>query len=616
MMNRILTLIMALFVANSVTAAEYYVSQDGKDKNKGTLKRPFRTISKAASIMEAGDVCVIKEGVYRETIKPANSGTADKPIIFKSYEDDRVVIDATELVEEWTQHSDGIYKASMELERGLLSSTLFHNGDIFDIARWPNNSDDDRFTFDGHKIKGGSASTFEVEGLPKVDFKEGYFCYLGAHSGTSWSRRVRSYEEGLITFDSVNIKKWPFTPHNPTVFRNKNRGQLYLYGKLELLDQAKEWHYDEATKTIYAMFAGGKAPKAGSVNVGIRPTTIELNTDYIHIDGLECFGGMVMIGGNHCKVTNSKLQNCSQSLDGIEAISAQSGNATIVIKGNDITIENNLIEHGVVCGVLISAGKNGKNYKIHNNVIRYFNTLGIHANPIRSSSSYTTITNNTIYTCGRDGICTSGSNTEIAYNDVYDCMRINNDGGVYYTVGNTGLRNSIIHHNYFHDSYGPAYADGRAAGVYLDNDSKGFDVYNNVVWNITWSALMINWYNTDINFFNNTIWAAGSSVGRWANGRTMDRVRIVNNYSSSISGDKESEWMGTDIESNLIDAESPFVSVEKCDFRPAEGSTLIDKGIKIDGFTKEYKGTAPDLGAYEHGEKLWSVGASWADTVK
>ncbi len=272
--------------------------------------------------------------------------------------------------------------------------------------------------------------------------------------------------------------------------------------------------------------------------------------------------------------------------------------------------------------VSIASSKEGCGYFIHNNVIRYFNTIGIHANGIRSGGEKTIIKNNTIYTCGRDAIVTSGVNSEICYNDLYDCMRINNDGGVYYTVGNDKLRKTKIHHNYVHDSKGPAYADGRAAGIYLDNNSKGFDVYNNVVWNVTWSAFMINWYNTDINFYNNTIWDCGSSMGRWAKGYTIERINVMNNLSNSVAKrdpKKEEEqptWIGTSCDANFIVETSPFTAADKADFTIKGNSEIVDKGIIIKGFSEGFKGKSPDAGAFEVGDKLWKVGASWADEVK
>ncbi len=65
----------------SVHAATYYVRRTGSDSNPGTsAARAWRTISKAASTMVAGDRVYVGAGVYSETVGPRNDGTAANPI--------------------------------------------------------------------------------------------------------------------------------------------------------------------------------------------------------------------------------------------------------------------------------------------------------------------------------------------------------------------------------------------------------------------------------------------------------------------------------------------------------------------------------------------------------
>ncbi len=612
---------MAMFQVDA-NAKNYYVSKDGNDSNAGTRNAPFLTIAKATEVMSAGDECVIMEGVYNEVIKSNANGNANNPIIYKNYKKDRVVIDATEPITGWTHHKGDIYKASKKLfaEKGVYN-TVYFKGELMDVARWPNNKDNNRFTFDGHYVEGGSASHFVVKDLPEADLTGAYFCYIGAHSGMTWSREITKYGNGEIHHEGVDINKWPYSPHNPTLFRNNNYGQLYLFDNLALLDQAGEWFYDKDSETLYAMFPNGVAPKDGEVRVGNSYTTVEFKNDYNTIEGLECFGGSIVISGDNCQVLKSKVINASQSWNELIGISAQSETASIAVFGNNTLIEDCLIEGGMTNGVMSTSRDDSQGIMVRNNVIRYFNSVGLHANPVRIRNGEAKILNNTIYTCGRDGITTFGANCEIAYNDVFDCMRVNNDGGVFYTVGNTELKNSSIHHNYMHDSYGPDYADGRAAGIYLDNDSKGYDVYNNVVWNVTWNGFMFNWYNTDFNFYNNTLWNCGFNIGRWANGRTIERIRIINNLTNvvpsktldNVPADKY--WIGTEFAGNMVVSDFPFVSVEDCNFVPVKGSAVVDRGEVVEGIIKDYKGKRPEVGAYERGEKLWKVGASWADDV-
>ena len=80
-------------LAQPATATEYYVAPDGKDSNPGTELLPWRTIQKAASTLVAGDTVYIKNGVYHETVVPANSGAAGNYITYSAYPGHSPIID-------------------------------------------------------------------------------------------------------------------------------------------------------------------------------------------------------------------------------------------------------------------------------------------------------------------------------------------------------------------------------------------------------------------------------------------------------------------------------------------------------------------------------------------
>jgi hypothetical protein len=85
-----------VFSSINVLATNYYVSTSGNDSNPGTIDKPWRTIQKGANTAVAGDVVNIKPGTYNERIKPANSGSVDKPIVFQKYGSDEVVLSSSD----------------------------------------------------------------------------------------------------------------------------------------------------------------------------------------------------------------------------------------------------------------------------------------------------------------------------------------------------------------------------------------------------------------------------------------------------------------------------------------------------------------------------------------
>jgi hypothetical protein len=62
----------------------HYVATTGNDSNLGTSTAPFRTINRAAQVAVAGDVVIIRNGNYLESVFVKNSGTATKPIVFQA----------------------------------------------------------------------------------------------------------------------------------------------------------------------------------------------------------------------------------------------------------------------------------------------------------------------------------------------------------------------------------------------------------------------------------------------------------------------------------------------------------------------------------------------------
>ncbi len=76
----------------SVEEGNYFVSTTGNDENPGTLASPWRTIQKAVTTVEPGCVVNIMEGTYYEEVNVKVSGTPDKYIVIKNYDDKEVVI--------------------------------------------------------------------------------------------------------------------------------------------------------------------------------------------------------------------------------------------------------------------------------------------------------------------------------------------------------------------------------------------------------------------------------------------------------------------------------------------------------------------------------------------
>jgi hypothetical protein len=79
---------MAVFALVAPVHAAQFVVDNGNpraaDTNPGTAARPFKTIQQAANVAQAGDVVLIRPGVYAESITVRHTGTATHPITFQA----------------------------------------------------------------------------------------------------------------------------------------------------------------------------------------------------------------------------------------------------------------------------------------------------------------------------------------------------------------------------------------------------------------------------------------------------------------------------------------------------------------------------------------------------
>jgi parallel beta-helix repeat protein len=75
--------------------ATYYVSPNGSDANPGTEGQPWRTVTKAANTLVAGETVFIRAGTYNEQVVPLNSGNSGNYITYAAYPGETVTIDGS-----------------------------------------------------------------------------------------------------------------------------------------------------------------------------------------------------------------------------------------------------------------------------------------------------------------------------------------------------------------------------------------------------------------------------------------------------------------------------------------------------------------------------------------
>ena len=78
----------------------FFVAQQdpaAADGNPGTEQRPWKTIGRAAALLEPGDRVVVKAGVYREWVRPARGGAGPRRMItYQAAPGEKIVIRGSE----------------------------------------------------------------------------------------------------------------------------------------------------------------------------------------------------------------------------------------------------------------------------------------------------------------------------------------------------------------------------------------------------------------------------------------------------------------------------------------------------------------------------------------
>jgi len=87
--------------AGSLEGRVWVVSQNGpnaSDEGPGSVRQPFKTISRAALSAQPGDEVLVHAGVYRERVAPARGGAAGRQIVYQAAPGESVVVTGADVL--------------------------------------------------------------------------------------------------------------------------------------------------------------------------------------------------------------------------------------------------------------------------------------------------------------------------------------------------------------------------------------------------------------------------------------------------------------------------------------------------------------------------------------
>ncbi len=588
-MKGVITLILTavLPALPAAGATTYYVAKSGNNSNAGTsTNAAFLTISKAASMMNAGDMCYILSGTYRETVTPAHSGTASAPITFAAYPGAIPIISGADLITNvtWSVYSGSIYQCTTT----NVVKQLFCDGVMQNIARWPNAVTNDLLHEPRSSPTSLTATSITDTQLPSGINLTGAYVQIfddeyGNRGFTAETRQITSWNSSTKTFSYSSDGQWD----------GYQTGNLYyVYGALSLLDIATEWY--QASTTLYFRAPDSASPAVHIIETKNRANAFNLNgLSHITLNGLYIFAASVtMLNSTDCAVDNCDMLYVQHNTSADWTVTIPQAN---VSSGTGAQWLNTTIQYSSQDGIQLY----GTNEVVSNCVIfdvaYYPGTYYacVDANGYQgSAASGTTIVNNTLVNSGDFNVGISSLNNNVCSNILENAMFLLSDGGATYEYTGSGNNNGTrIHHNWVYGS--------QFAGIYADENQNFLFIYNNVCFS-NYIGMLFNPFTNNL-IINNTT-AYNSSIDMDFRGGGTD-VQLINNL-----------WGNNN---NTLDygpstvTDNGWYPPIGTNWVPQSGSKAIDGAEVYAPYTDGYTGAAPTIGAYQAGGSYWTPGANY-----
>lgn len=638
-------ILLAIALALPALCAEYHVAISGDNANPGTAEKPFRTIQRAADILQPGDVCTIHAGTYRETVRPANSGVEGAPIVFQAAAGEDVTISGADLVTGWTAHEKGIWKAALTGK----PEAIYVAGEMMVPARWPNTGRDllhpTLAKFDvlapdkprDPKKPDRDANVIAVEGLPG-----GPGAWNGALLWGICGNRWVSQTGTVVDSGGGKV-----TMGEKSGWWRMGKGAGFISGAYAGLDAACEWFWKDDT----LFFLPPVLLEDATVEAKRRAVAIDLSgRNWVEVRELRVFSATIsMDEATHCRVDRCRVTypagaiTITGGFNRDRAVNSKSEGLGVIMSGEDNAITNSVVAYSAGDGISIW----GKRNRVENCLVHDCNYSGTDCAPVCVTGDGHIIKGNTMYNGGRSIIVNRYLvEGKILNNHLYNAGLLTRDLGMVYTFQTDGRRKikgpdgkdmydpnglgTEIAYNVIHDNY----ADGwGCVGIYLDNGCRHHILHHNVVWDVS-EAMAHNEPNRNNLVFNNTLDGYRASIGcARPDPGVHDGSVFRNNLFTGATGiAKPGPGATVIVENNVrLDAGKLFINAVKhlyetradkpgaqtghqwkdvtaADYLLTPESPAIDAGVPVAPFTDGFLGKAPDCGAFELGAPMWSAG--------
>ena len=493
-----IAILIILWPVSLLSQTNIYVSPKGNDASKGTLTKPFVSISKAVTEARKtkGKVVVnLVEGTYYLNqpivFTPDDSKKENESLTITNFENRKVTImGSVALNLKWETYKNGIWQA--KVEQDLIFDELFVNGQLQRMARYPNY--DPKAQYYG----GTAADAVSKERTARWKSPEGG--YVHALHSSQWG-------DFHYIITGKNDKGEPALEGG---WQNNRRMPMhdkfrFVENVFEELDTVNEWFYDKKAKILYYYPPEGLDIKTakfetpqiahlfefrGSETKPVKNVKIEgltltqtlrtfmenkeplLRSDWtIYRGGAVLYDGAVNCSLKNCTLTNLGgnavfFNNYNRNCEVSGCLISEIGASAFCFVGDPNAVRSPSFEYWQyipLAQIDRTPGPKTNNYpgecKVYDNLIFNSGTVEKQSAGVELSMCQSiTVSHNTIYDVPRAGINVSEGTWGghiIEYNDVFNTVKESGDHGSFNSWGrdrywhpDKKVMDSIVENNY------------------------------------------------------------------------------------------------------------------------------------------------------------------------
>lgn len=538
-----------------VTDKNVFVATTGNDlTGNGTIEKPFATLSKARDFVNtikassaSGVTIWLRGGTYSMpttfSIKSTDGGSIGKPIIYRAYTNEYVIISGAKSVNpaNWINYTGSVSRLNPAVSAsqikectlsnlgmavtGLMPDSIndvnngfyqftnlpgvYWNGSRQDLARFPNDFPN---YMEVKKVVDGGSSTMSSVFQFKTTASELYDSKMNMISGreAAWAAAIPNgvflkgywrvnWQITTLKVKAIDLGAKTITLSPSVTIGNKYNLPLgsghepyYVVNLLEEIDQPGEWCIDALDKKMYYYAPDVISNSNLTVSDNKNPLFDINGATELKFIRLEVANNL----GNAFKMTNCtnvSVSGCIIRDIEYDAVVINGGSGCGVLSSNLYDVGAS----GVLVGAAGSAGSPSNHFVTNCHIYNFGYLNNIYAASI--NLAYKDIAlfgakadHNLIHDAPHAGVLHGGANNLFEYNDVFRTSKCSDDMGAFYcfTAPNANGGN-ILRYNLMHNSL-------QGDGIYFDRSGTNDKVYSNMAYQMNRAYLFRTGWNQDV----------------------------------------------------------------------------------------------------------------------